>query len=83
MASHVAVAPRRWIRVPRNGVRPDGSGLKRVAALSNEQPYVAWSPDGRHVAVWGGIGLQIVDAASGAVRLLRNPVGTGPISWGY
>ena len=65
------------------GVRPDGSGLRRVAALANEQPYVAWSPDGRHVAVWGGIGLQIVDAASGALRVLRNPVGTGPISWGY
>jgi Tol biopolymer transport system component len=64
-------------------VRPDGSDLRRVAALANEQPFIAWSPDGRHMAVWGGVGLQIVDVTSGGTRLLRNPVGTGPISWGH
>ena len=64
-------------------IRPDGSGLARVALLKNLQPYLAWSPDGRHLAVWGGSGLQVVDTATGGVRWLSPVAGTGPISWGY
>jgi len=66
-------------------VRPDGSGLRRVETLYAEQPTIAWSPTGRHIAVWGGNELHIVDMASDPVRfrVLRNPPGTGPISWGY
>lgn len=64
-------------------VRPDGSNLRRVAEVFNVQPYLAWSPDGRHVAVWGGAGLQIVDVATSEWRILVAPAGGGPFSWGY
>lgn len=68
-------------------VRPDSSGLQRGAELLSEQPYLAWSPDGRFIAAWGRLGLQIVDVSSDVageypVRWLTGLPGGGPISWG-
>jgi Tol biopolymer transport system component len=63
-------------------VRPDGSELHRVAVLQNLQPFLAWSPDGRHLAVWGGRGLQIVDTSNQLVREVTNSILGGPMSWG-
>jgi Tol biopolymer transport system component len=42
-------------------VKPDGSDPRRAAELFGDNPYLAWSPDGRYLASWGRQGLQIVD----------------------
>ena len=41
-------------------VNIDGSGLHRVAALGEDDPIAAWSPDGSMLAVLGGGGLWLV-----------------------
>jgi len=68
-------------------VQPDGSGLHRAAELFSEEPYLSWSPDGRYLAAWGRLGLQIVDMSSDRssmrpVRWLTALPGGSPISWG-
>jgi Tol biopolymer transport system component len=68
-------------------VRPDGSVLSRAAELLSEEPYISWSPDGRYLAAWGRLGLQIVDATNGSstgfpVQWLTALPSGGPISWG-
>jgi Tol biopolymer transport system component len=64
-------------------IAPDGSSPRRLAALRNVQPYLAWSPDGRYIAAWGASGLQIVDtAANNAVHLESTDPGAAGISWG-
>ena len=60
----------------------DGSGLRRLAQLFDPEPFIAWSPTGRHIAVLGTLGLQIVDVETGAVQQLPRPRGDGPITWG-
>jgi Tol biopolymer transport system component len=64
-------------------MRPDGSGLSRVAPIRNVQAYPAWSPDSRFVATWGMDGLQVVDATTGGVQLLSIDPNIAPISWGF
>ncbi|MCA1644851.1 MAG: hypothetical protein LC797_05045 [Chloroflexi bacterium] len=64
-------------------MRPDGSAVARLAPIRNVQAFPTWSPDGRFVATWGLDGLQIVDAASGAVQLLSVQPNVAPISWSY
>jgi len=68
-------------------IRPDGSGLRRAAELLSEEPHITWSPDGRYLASWGRLGLQIVDVTSDSplgytVRWLTALPSGGPISWG-
>jgi Tol biopolymer transport system component len=43
-------------------VRPDGSDLKAVSSLQEDEPLLSWSPDGAWIAVNGGGGLWVVDA---------------------
>jgi Tol biopolymer transport system component len=63
-------------------VGADGSGLTRIAQLFDNNPFIAWSPSGRHVAAWGLFDVQIVDVTTGGVRSLGRTIGSGPISWG-
>jgi Tol biopolymer transport system component len=63
-------------------IQADGSGLRRVAVLFSMQPALAWSPGGRHVAVWSSLGLQIVDVDTGGWRLINAPGASGSTSWG-
>jgi hypothetical protein len=67
-------------------VRPDGSELRRAAELSSEEPYLATSPDGRYVASWGRLGLQILELSGGSSDVqpqwLTAAPSAGPISWG-
>lgn len=56
-------------------VRPDGSGLRRVAPVSRSELVLVdqWTPDGRGIAYLGGDGAgaySIVDVASGAVTIM-------------
>jgi Tol biopolymer transport system component len=62
-------------------VRPDGSELRTATPLLEDEPLVAWSPDGASLAVHGGFGLWIVDL-SGATDPRRIAEGAiGPIGW--
>jgi dipeptidyl aminopeptidase/acylaminoacyl peptidase len=56
-------------------VKPDGSGLRRLAALDHEVFDPAWSPDGTRIACVvnreGTYALAIITVDNGAVRFLR------------
>jgi len=43
-------------------VRTDGSDLRTATSLLEDEPLLAWSPDGAWIAVNGGGGLWVVDA---------------------
>jgi Tol biopolymer transport system component len=62
-------------------IRLDGSGLRRLTALAEDDPAIAWSPDGRWIAFQGGSGVHVLDAASTAVYLISESVGFGGIDW--
>lgn len=62
-------------------IRPDGSDLQRVGSLQEDEPLLAWSPDGGWIAVHGTGGLWIVDAR-GVLEPRRIADGTiGGIDW--
>jgi Tol biopolymer transport system component len=46
----------------------DGGGLKRLSALAEDQPSLAWSADGRLLYSMGGTGLWRIDTISGDKR---------------
>jgi Tol biopolymer transport system component len=61
-------------------VRPDGRDL-HVVRLAEDDPSLAWSPDGSGVAVYGGRGLGILDE-SGQVQSIKDEImGYGGIDW--
>lgn len=43
-------------------IKPDGSNVKRITTLFEDQPIPAWSKDGKQIAFLAGLGLYIVDA---------------------
>ena len=56
----------------------DGSGLRQLVSLAEDDPTLAWSPDGTTLAVLGGNGLWLVDptgrpaAHAAGLRQLRD-----------
>jgi Tol biopolymer transport system component len=62
-------------------VNLDGSGLRRVAGFSGDDPTVAWSPDGSSLAILGGDGLWLVPADGGGDPLLIGPGSYGGLDW--
>lgn len=78
----IAAAPRRhgipwdiWV------VRPDGTDLKSLRTAEDD-PSLAWSPNGTSIAVYGGRGLGIMPAMGGEVLPLRDEIiGFGGIDW--
>jgi Tol biopolymer transport system component len=61
-------------------VRADGRDL-RVARLAEDDPSVAWSPDGSGIAVYGGRGLGVMDTSGDVQRLRDEIIGFGGIDW--
>jgi Tol biopolymer transport system component len=59
----------------------DGSGLRQIPDVVDDDPSVAWSPDGAQLLVYGGWGSYLVDAASGAASSLSYLAGYGSIAW--
>jgi Tol biopolymer transport system component len=61
-------------------IRPDGRDLRAVR-LAEDDPSLAWSPDGAGIAVYGGRGLGILDL-SGEIRPVKDEIiGFGGIDW--
>jgi Tol biopolymer transport system component len=63
-------------------VDPDGGNLRRLSYLLEDDPSLAWSPDGRWLALQGGFGLTLVDASSGRTERLSRAVAFTGIDWG-
>jgi Tol biopolymer transport system component len=62
-------------------VQADGSGLRQISDILDDDPSVAWSPDGAQLLVYGGWGSYLVDSASGDTSSLPYLVGYGSIAW--
>jgi hypothetical protein len=60
----------------------DGSDLQRLTQWYEDDPSLAWSPDGRWLAVLGGSGLRVLAVASGDSSWLRREPAFGAIDWG-
>jgi Tol biopolymer transport system component len=63
-------------------VRPDGSDLQRVTQMQEDEPLLAWSPDGNWLAVHGTGGLWLLDVNNPSAEPRRLSDGTiGGIDW--
>lgn len=61
-------------------VRPDGSDL-RALRLGEDDATLAWSPDGRWLAIYGGNGLGLLEIGAQSPPILIAPAGFGGIDW--
>jgi hypothetical protein len=59
----------------------DGSDARLLAAVSADDPSLAWSPDGTQLFVYSGTGSDIVDVATGGVTDYGYLVGYGGVAW--
>jgi Tol biopolymer transport system component len=62
-------------------VQSDGSGLRQIPDVINDDPSVAWSPDGTQILVYGGWGSYLIDPVSGESTLLSYLPGYGALAW--
>ena len=62
-------------------VHADGSDLRQVRDVLNDDPSIAWSPDGSQLLVYGGWGSYLVDVSSGESNLLSFLPGYGALAW--
>jgi Tol biopolymer transport system component len=60
----------------------DGSDMKRIADIKDDDPTVAWSPDGgSRLAIFGVSALFLVDAKGGPTEKLTDQGGYGGVDW--
>jgi hypothetical protein len=59
----------------------DGNNLMRVADIKDDDPTVAWSPDGARQAIFGIAALYIVDSKGGPPSKLVEQGGYGGLDW--
>ena len=59
-----------------------GNDLGPLLTFGLDEPTLAWSPDGQHLALWSGNGLHLVDLTSGQTQRLLEHGGYGTIAWG-
>jgi hypothetical protein len=62
-------------------VRPDGTDLRRIGWLQEDEPLVTWSPDGRWLGVLGAGGLWLLDPNCVADPRRIADGGFGAIDW--
>ncbi len=59
----------------------DGSDMKRIADIKDDDPTVAWAPDGAKMAIFGVAALFLSDATGGSPAKLVQPGGYGGLDW--
>jgi Tol biopolymer transport system component len=59
----------------------DGANLRRVGDLVLDDPFLRWSADGRHLYVYDGDGLAIVDVATAQATMIFEPGSLGGFDW--
>jgi Tol biopolymer transport system component len=60
----------------------DGSDMKRIADIKDDDPTVAWSPDGgSRLAIFGVAALFLVEAKGGPTEKLTDQGGYGGLDW--
>ena len=62
-------------------VNIDGTGLRRLTDIREDNPFPAWSPDGRWIALKGEIGLYLIDPEGKQVRRLAQELSSEGLSW--
>jgi Tol biopolymer transport system component len=62
-------------------VNADGTGLRRLTDIREDNPFPAWSPDGRWIALKGEIGLYLIDADGKQTRRLAQELASEGLSW--
>jgi Tol biopolymer transport system component len=62
-------------------INVDGTGLRRLTELAEDDPSVAYSPDGRWLAFQGGSGVHLVDLTTTALYQISDAVGFGGMDW--
>ncbi len=62
-------------------IRLDGSGLRRLTDLAEDDPALAWSPNGRWIAFQGGSGVNLVGVETTTLYSVSQTVGFGGIDW--
>jgi Tol biopolymer transport system component len=59
----------------------DGSNMTRIADIKDDDPTVAWSPDGSKLAVLGIAALYVVDVKGGPTEKLTEQGNYGGVDW--
>ena len=59
----------------------DGSNLRRLTYMVEDDPSLAWSPDGRWLAIQGGYGLTLVEPGGTRTERLSRQASFGAIDW--
>jgi Tol biopolymer transport system component len=59
----------------------DGSNMTRMADIKDDDPSVAWSPDGAQLAIFGVAALYVVDARGGPTTKIVDQGGYGGLDW--
>jgi Tol biopolymer transport system component len=59
----------------------DGGSLTRIADIKDDDPTVAWSPDGSKLAIFGVAALFLVDGKGGPTEKLVDQGGYGGLDW--
>ncbi len=59
----------------------DGSNLRRLTYLVEDDPSLAWSPDGQWIAIQGGYGLTLVEPGSSRTNRISRQEAFGAIDW--
>jgi Tol biopolymer transport system component len=59
----------------------DGSNMVRIADIKDDDPTVAWSPDGSRLAILGVAALYVVDANGGPPEKLVDQGNYGSLDW--
>jgi Tol biopolymer transport system component len=62
-------------------VNVDGSNLRRLTFMVEDDPSLAWSPDGRWLAIQGGYGLTLVEAGGTRTERISRKEAFGAIDW--
>lgn len=62
-------------------INVDGSGFQKLATVQDDDPNVAWSPDGTLLAIFALGGMSVVDGHGGTPVKFLPSGGYGGISW--